>query len=168
MPVNTNDLRDMASEFRGTTFTEMVIEAANQLDSTRTERNILRAELDAAREELREVREAAVISIPTDLAKLVINIGVAEWGSTHAETADGHADHVRESVRKTAEHFGQTEPQQMHGLYIAGTETVICHTGTSPNSPQIARALTGAWNNLVELSAAALKAPPTRAQGKSS
>ena len=58
--------------------------------------------LDAAREELREVKEAAVISIPTDLAKLVINIGVAEWGSTHAETADGHADHVRESVRKTA------------------------------------------------------------------
>jgi hypothetical protein len=54
MPVNTNDLRDMASEFRGTTFTEMVIEAANQLDSTRTERNILRAELTAAREELRD------------------------------------------------------------------------------------------------------------------
>jgi hypothetical protein len=53
-PVNTNDLRDMASEFRGTTFTEMVIEAANQLDNTRTERNILRAELDAAREELRQ------------------------------------------------------------------------------------------------------------------
>jgi hypothetical protein len=52
MPVNTNDLRDMASEFRGTSFTAMVIEAANQLDSTRTERNILRAELDAAREEL--------------------------------------------------------------------------------------------------------------------
>jgi hypothetical protein len=59
MPVNTNDLRDMASEFRGTSFTAMVIEAANQLDSTRTERNILRAELDAAREELREVKEAA-------------------------------------------------------------------------------------------------------------
>ena len=54
MPVNTNDLRDMASEFRGTSFTAMVIEAANQLDSTRTERNILRAELTAAREELRE------------------------------------------------------------------------------------------------------------------
>jgi hypothetical protein len=56
MPVNTNDLRDMASEFRETSFTAMVIEAANQLDSTRTERNILRAELDAAREELREVK----------------------------------------------------------------------------------------------------------------
>jgi hypothetical protein len=60
MPVNTNDLRDMASEFRETTFTEMVIEAANQLDSTRTERNILRAELTATREELREVKEAAL------------------------------------------------------------------------------------------------------------
>ena len=56
MPVNTNDLRDMASEFRETSFTAMVIEAANQLDSTRTERNILRAELTAAREELREVK----------------------------------------------------------------------------------------------------------------
>jgi ATPase subunit of ABC transporter with duplicated ATPase domains len=63
MPVNTNDLRDMASEFRETTFTKMVIEAANQLDSTRTERNILRAELDAAREELREVREAALSAL---------------------------------------------------------------------------------------------------------
>jgi uncharacterized protein (DUF3084 family) len=50
----------MASEFRETTFTEMVIEAANQLDSTRTERNILRAELTAAREELREVKETAL------------------------------------------------------------------------------------------------------------
>lgn len=57
MPVNTNDLRDMATEFWETAFTEMVIEAANQLDSTRTERNILRAKLDAAREELRtEIR----------------------------------------------------------------------------------------------------------------
>ncbi len=41
----------------------------------------------------------------------------------------------------------------MHGLYIKGTETVICHTGTSPNSGQIARALAGAWNHLRTLAA---------------
>lgn len=61
MPVNTNDLRDMASEFRETKFTEMVIEAANQLDSTRTERNILRAELTAAREELTALKRSRAL-----------------------------------------------------------------------------------------------------------
>ena len=76
MPVNTNDLRDMASEFRETTFTKMVIEAANQLDSTRTERNILRAELDAAREELAE--ERAKISAWTDDDQRDLNAAVAD------------------------------------------------------------------------------------------
>lgn len=88
----------------------------------------------------------AVAQIPQDIAELVLRVGRAEWGSTPAHDADGHAEHIAESVRLTAEHFGQTEPQKMSGLYIEGTGTVICHTGTSPNSPGIARALTGAWN----------------------
>jgi hypothetical protein len=52
--VNTNDLRELASEFRESGFTSMVIDAANELDDTRTARNILQAELDAARAELAE------------------------------------------------------------------------------------------------------------------
>jgi len=88
--------------------------------------------------------------IPQDVLDLVQRIGRAEWGQTFAHDADGHADHVRESVKLTAENFGQTEPQHMHGLFVDGTETVICHTGTSPNSPAIAQALTGAWNWLYD------------------
>lgn len=89
--------------------------------------------------------------LPIDIAELVIRIGRAEWGQTEAHDAEGHAAHIAESVRITADHFQQDEPQHMHGLYIEGTGTVICHTGTSPNSPQIARALTGAWNRLHDL-----------------
>lgn len=98
------------------------------------------------------VREA----LPEEIAKVVLEIGRAEWGQTHAHDADGHAAHIGDSVRMTAEHFGQTEPQHMHGVWIEGTETVICHTGTSPNSPKTARALTGAWNWLHDRALAAL------------
>lgn len=90
------------------------------------------------------------VAIPADIAAKVREIGRAEWGQTPAHDADGHAAHVAESVSKTADHFGQDGPQHMQGLYIEGTETVICHTGTSPNSAQIARALTGAWNWLYD------------------
>lgn len=86
--------------------------------------------------------------IPAEIAEVVLKIGEAEWGATAALDAEGHAAHVRESVEITAKHFDQTEPQPMNGLYLAGTDIVICHTGTSPNSAQIARALTGAWNRL--------------------
>ncbi len=85
-------------------------------------------------------------TLPPDLAKWVLDVGKVEWGATDPHDADGHADHIRTSVNLTAEHFQQAEPQQMHGLYIEGTGTVICHTGTSPNSPRTAQLLTGAWN----------------------
>lgn len=97
-----------------------------------------------------------LVTIPADLAALVLKIGRAQWGSTEELDGAAHAAHVAESVRLTAKHFEQEGPQQMHGLYIDGTETVICHTGTSPNSPEIARALTGAWNWLYD-NASALK-----------
>jgi len=91
-------------------------------------------------------REVVAKAIPPEIAELVLRIGKAEWGQTFAHDADGHGQHIAESVRKTDEHFGDRGPQHMHGLYAEGTETVICHTGTSPNSPTIAQALTGAWN----------------------
>jgi hypothetical protein len=87
--------------------------------------------------------------IPPELVAVLLAVGEAEWGSTAELDADGHAEHTRTSVSITAAHFGQTGPQAMHGLYVRGSDTVICHAGTSPNSPQIARALTGAWNRLV-------------------
>ena len=115
--------------------------------------NALPALLDEV-EGLRAERDALLNSIPIDLAKHVASLGPAEWGATAAMSADEHGKHVVQSVKITAERFGQTEDQQMHGLCLEGTDTVLCHTGTSPNSPQTSRALAGAWNKLVELCAA--------------
>jgi hypothetical protein len=112
--------------------------------------NALPALLDEV-EGLRAERDALLNSIPIDLAKHVASLGPAEWGATAAMSADEHGKHVVQSVKITAERFGQTEDQQMHGLCLEGTDTVLCHTGTSPNSPQTSRALAGAWNKLVEL-----------------
>lgn len=104
--------------------------------------------------------------IPKHIEETVLKIGRAEWGSVSARSAEEHGAHVCESVKTTAEHFGQTEPQSMHGLYIEGSDTVICHTGTSPNSPVTAQALTAAWNHLHDQCKAQafyekLKEPPT-------
>ncbi len=96
--------------------------------------------------------------VPREIAEVVLKLGRAEWGATKPRTAKQHAVSVGKSVRITAEHFGQTEPQAMHGLYCQGDETIICHTGTSPNSPNTARALTGAWNHLHDLILAAVQA----------
>jgi len=85
-----------------------------------------------------------------EMQKAARAIGHVEWGTTHKHDADGHADHIRKSVEITAETFGQTKKQKMHGLYAKGTETVIGHTGTSPNSPTHARILTALWNKFVD------------------
>lgn len=109
-----------------------------------------------------------VEAIPADIAEHVRKIGRVEWGQTPAHDAEGHGRHVADSVRMTAAHFGQTEDQHMHGLWLEGTETVLCHTGTSPNAPMTTRALVGAWNWLVDQSEAAAtpKAPATDAGEK--
>ena len=75
------------------------------------------------------------VGIPEDILAHVAKLGRVEWGQTHAHDAEGHGAHVAESVRKTAEAFDQTGDQHMHGLWLEGTETVLCHTGTSPNAP---------------------------------
>ena len=90
------------------------------------------------------------MSIPEHIAAKLVELGPVEWGATEPMGDLAHGAHVANSVALTAEHFGQTEPQRMHGLYLNGTETVVCHTGTSPNAAVIAQALAGAWNWLVE------------------
>lgn len=102
----------------------------------------------------------AGISVPPEIVELVISLGAVQWGQTAAFDADGHGAHVAESVRLTEDHFQHGSPQHMHGLYLEGTGVVVCHTGTSPNSPQIARALTGAWNWLLGECAALNKENP--------
>ena len=93
------------------------------------------------------------VAIPAEIAAHVRKIGKVEWGQTPAHDADGHGRHVADSVRMTAANFGQSEDQHMHGLWLEGTETVLCHTGTSPNAPKTTQALVGAWNWLVDQSA---------------
>jgi hypothetical protein len=93
------------------------------------------------------------VELPADIAEHVTKIGRVEWGQTPAHDAEGHGRHVADSVRLTAAHFGQTGDQHMHGLWLEGTETVLCHTGTSPNAPKTTQALVGAWNWLVDQAA---------------
>ncbi len=90
-------------------------------------------------------------TFPPEIIDVLRKIGKVEWGATAPATAEEHGAMTVNSVQITAETFAQTEPQPMNGLYAEGTETIVCHTGTSPNSANIARALTGAWNHLVDL-----------------
>lgn len=39
----------------------------------------------------------------------------------------------------------------LHGVYLAGSETVVCHTGNGPHSEANARLITFALNNLGKL-----------------
>lgn len=86
-----------------------------------------------------------------EMQKAALAIGRVEWGATHELDSQGYADQTKTSVEITADTFGQEGLQRMHGLYLKGTETVLCHTGTSPNSPTHARILTALWNNFVEV-----------------
>ena len=90
--------------------------------------------------------------LPYDIVERILSVGPVEWGTTHARTDDGHVGDLRDTLRLTREHFNiSDEETMMHGLYLAGTGILLAHTGMSPNSPQHARILAGAWNQLVEL-----------------
>lgn len=105
----------------------------------------------------------ASLELPRDVIEHLLKIGPADWGATEAMSAEKHGADTANSVRLTAAHFGQTEDQRMSGLYMAGTDIVICHTGTSPNSAKTARILTGLWNHAVQQAKdarAALNAEP--------
>jgi len=104
------------------------------------------------------------VKLPPEIAEHVLSLGKVEWGQTPAHDAEGHGEHVARSVRLTAQTFGQTEDQHMHGLWLAGTETVLCHTGTSPNAPKTTQALVGAWNWLVDQASASPEPVPATNQ----
>lgn len=92
--------------------------------------------------------------LPADIADRVLETGYVEPGLTPEHDAEGHGQHIMESCQLTAALFGQDRPMSMHGVYPRGKDTVLCHTGTSPNSPTNARALAGAWNWLVDIAKA--------------
>jgi hypothetical protein len=108
------------------------------------------------------------VSIPSAIAEQVLSMGRAEWAATAELTETGHLEHLAESLRLTREHFNfEDVPVRMHGLYLDGTETVLCHTGTSPNSGANAQALAGAWNWLHDQCASAMSARSAETEGLS-
>ena len=84
-----------------------------------------------------------------ELATLAADIGPVEWGLTNPMSATEHGKMTKRSVKITAETHNQIEDQAMQCLFVEGTKTVLCLTGTSPNSPNTARLLTGLWNKFV-------------------
>lgn len=90
--------------------------------------------------------------MPDDVIESLMAIGPVEWGATHSQEDEKHVEDLRDTLRLTREHFNiDAENTAIHGVYLAGTGTVLAHTGNSPNSPQHARIIAGIWNHLVEL-----------------
>lgn len=90
--------------------------------------------------------------LPADIVESLLSIGLVEWGQTHKQNDGKHIDDLEDTLRLTRQHFGiEDRETAIHGLYLEGTSVVLAHTGMSPNSPQHARILAGAWNQLVEL-----------------
>jgi hypothetical protein len=77
-------------------------------------------------------------------------IGKVEWGATAPLSMTGHLAYIGKSIRLTAEAFKQTGRQPMHGVFVEGSETVVGHTGTSPNSGAHACILAALWNQFVD------------------
>ncbi len=94
----------------------------------------------------------AVTDLPADIIESLLAIGYVEWGQTHKQNDGKHLDDLEDTLRLTRQHFGiEDKETAIHGLYLADTSIVLAHTGMSPNSPQHARILAGAWNQLVDI-----------------
>lgn len=88
---------------------------------------------------------------PHDVIATLLAIGPVEWGRSFEQPDEKHVSDFVDTLRITREHFGTQGETAIHGVYLAGTNTVLAHTGSSPNSPQHARILVGAWNRMVEI-----------------
>jgi len=98
------------------------------------------------------VQDVVGFDLPADIIESLLAIGPVEWGVSLTQSDEKHASDLLDTLRITREHFGVTDEETgIHGVYLEGTGTVLAHTGMSPNSPQHARILVGAWNQLVEI-----------------
>lgn len=108
------------------------------------------ARSEALEAEVKRLREAFVL--PQDVIESLLAIGPVEWGVSLTQSDEKHASDLLDTLRLTREHFDMpVEETGIHGVYLEGTGTVLAHTGMSPNSPQHARILAGAWNQLVDM-----------------
>lgn len=90
--------------------------------------------------------------LPDDIVERILSVGRVEWGTSHRQTDEQHVDDLRDTLRITREHFEMGERETaIHYLFLDGSGTVLANCGNSPNSPQHARILAGAWNQLVDL-----------------
>ncbi|KQR40778.1 hypothetical protein [Deinococcus sp. Leaf326] len=87
------------------------------------------------------------LEIPLDLAHVIVGIGDAKPQFTEALTAKQHGHLMTENVLLTAQRFELPDQREMHWVAVPG-DLALAFTGTSPNSPHVARALAGAWNLL--------------------
>jgi hypothetical protein len=105
------------------------------------------------------VKDQDHLALPSDVIETLLAIGPVEWGRTHNQNDGKHIDDLENTLKLTRQHFGiEVKETTIHGVYLAGTATVLAHTGMSPNSPQHARILVGAWNQLVEAAKSHLQA----------
>lgn len=93
-------------------------------------------------------------ALPADIVAALISIGRSDWAATAAKSDEEHTKGFANSLRLTREHFNTEGEQELHGVYVKNSGTVICHTGTSPNSAIHAQILTGAWNWMLGIATA--------------
>lgn len=94
-------------------------------------------------------REQNNDKLPDDIRNALLAMGAAEWGAVGPKDDVAHVSDTADALAATREHFKLEGPQQMHGVYVAGSEIAIALTGTSPNSANHARIIVGAWNWLL-------------------
>lgn len=89
--------------------------------------------------------------LPDHIAEQLLSIGKVEHGRTHEQSDEMHVKDFANTLRITRESFGTEGDRYLHGVYLSGTATVLCHTGTSPNSSVHADIITGLWNHFVDI-----------------
>lgn len=90
------------------------------------------------------------IDVPEELEARIRAAGRVDWGQVGPYPDIKHVSQFCDTLMLTREHFDELEGDlELSGLYLTGTEVVLCHTGVSPNSPLHARILTGLWNALL-------------------
>lgn len=92
-----------------------------------------------------------VKNIPEPLVEAILQAGPVEWGATAEQSETAHVEDFRNSLKITREQFHIGEERSLQGVYLKGTSTVMCHTGTSPNSGTNAQIIAGLWNTIYDL-----------------
>ncbi len=97
-----------------------------------------------------EACAALIASADADILAAIERLTDArvEWGTIGGNTDANQVDWLAEDLRRTRERFDLgDEARDFHGVYLAGTEVVVCYTGNSPNSAAHARLITGLINS---------------------